>query len=152
MWLVIALAVIPSTSFKTGPCQIFETVSNRFNAGFYTLCIVTGIQPTILTVSPLRRSVMSSVTIILMGTLLSMKPWSAWVKTGSYVILWLICTEITVLWMGTQPRRCVILKPACHLLRLSYCVILSKKPLILSLTLMIRKRSQRFYQHVSLTS
>ena len=149
MWLVIALVVIPSTSFKTGPYQTFVMVSNRFNAGFYTLCIVTGIQPTILTVSPLRRSVMSSVTITLMGTLLSMKPWSAWVKTGSCAILWLICTGIMVPWMGTQPRLCVIPKPACHLLRLSYCVILSKKLLILSLTSMIRKRSQRFYQHVS---
>ena len=152
MWLVIALVVIPSTSFKTGPYQTFVMVSNRFNAGFYTLCIVTGIQPTILTVSPLRRSVMSSVTITLMGTLLSMKPWSAWVKTGSYAIHWLICTEITVLWMGTQPQLCVILKPACHLLRLSYCVILSKRQLISFLTSMIQKRSQRFYQHVSLTS
>ena len=149
MWLGIALVVIPSTSFKTGPYQTFVMVSNRFNAGFYTLCIVIGIRLTILIENPLRQSVMSSVTITLMGTLLSMKPWSAWVKTGSCAILLLICMGTMVPWMGTQPRLCVIPKLACHRLRLNYCVILSKKRSISFLTSMIQKRNQQFCQHVS---
>ena len=149
MWLGIALVVIPSTSFKTGLCQTFVMASNQFNAEFSMPCIVTGTRPTILIGNRLRRLVMSSVTIIHMGTLLSMKPWSAWVRTGSCAILWLICMGTMVPWMGTQPRLCVIPKLAYPLLRLNYCVISSKKRSISSLTSMIQKKSQPFCQRVS---
>ena len=148
MWLVIALVVIPSTSFKTGLCQTFVMASNQFNVEFSMLCIVTGTRPTILIGNRLRRLVMSSVTIIHMGTLLSMKPWSAWVRTGSCAILWLICMGTMVPWMGTQPRLCVIPKLAYHLLRLNYCVISSKKRSISTLTSKIQKKSQPFCQRV----
>ena len=80
----------------------------------------------------------------LTGTVPSMMPWSACLKTGRTARSLWKCTETMVPWMGIHQRPCVIPKRVCLKLQAISCKISKRTQCHLPGTLMIRKKSQRF--------
>ena len=88
----------------------------------------------------------------LTGTVLSMMPWSACLKTGRTVRFLWKCTETMVPWTVIHQRPCVIPRRACLKLRVIFCKISKRTQCHLPGTLTIQKKSQRFCRQPFQTS
>ena len=98
-----------------------------------------------VTVSLPSLSVISWGISTLTGTVPSMMPWSACLRTGRTVRSLWKCTETMVPWTVIHQQPCVIPKRACLKLRAISCKISKRTQYHLPGTLTIRKKSQRFY-------
>ena len=80
----------------------------------------------------------------LTGTVLSMMPWFACLKTGRTARSLLKCTVTMVPWMGIHQQPCVIRKLVCLKLLAIFCKISKRTQCHLPGTLTIQKKSQLF--------
>ena len=88
----------------------------------------------------------------LTGTVLSMMPWSACLKTGRTVRSLLKCTETMVPWTVIHQRPCVIPRHVYLKLQAIFCKISKRIQCHLPGTLTIQKKSQLFCRQPFQTS
>ena len=99
-----------------------------------------------VTVSLPSLSVISWGISTLTGTVPSMMPWSACLRTGRTVRSLWKCTETMVPWTVIHQQPCVIRKPVYLKLLVISFKISKRTPYHLPGTLTIQKKSQLFYQ------